>query len=281
MVEIAWSDLPDPDFKQEPTALTIGVFDGIHVGHQRLLAGVTGTPGQRAVVVTFQRHPTEILALDSFPGFLMSLAQKRHALQQAGVNLSVLIDFSLEFSRLSGPEFLDTLLTSFAVRRAVLGHDFRCGHKMGMDAPAVREYLALHGVAAEIVEPVRDAGVIVSSTGIREAVTAGMLAEAGRLLGRPFTLDITGEVVESDGPESWIELDDRGLLPGSNQILPPPGTYPGTVQTGREMLRVPVTIGKNSIRLPLAADQEIRYIVLQENRLEDKEKVHAPYKGAN
>jgi riboflavin kinase/FMN adenylyltransferase len=271
VVEVAWSDLPDPEFRKQPAAITIGVFDGIHVGHRRLLAGITSDPRHLPVVVTFQRHPAEILATGTFPGFIMSLSQKRHLLREAGIGLSVLIDFSLEFSRVSGSEFLGTLVDSFALERAVIGHDFRCGHRMSMDAQAVASFLARHGVAVEIVPPVEDAGGIISSTRVRKAIAAGEFAEAWRMLGRPFTLDATDEQVEWDGPEAWIALDVRGLFPESSQLLPPPGRYRVLVHDGHETVETVATIGENSVRLPLAAKREIRYIVLQENRTEDKE----------
>jgi len=271
MVEMAWSDLPDPEFASKPAAITIGVFDGLHAGHQRLLSSTTRDPALLPVVVTFQRHPTEILAAGSFPGFIMSLAQKRKALRDAGIGVVVLIDFSLEFSRLAASEFLDTLLESFDFRFAGIGHDFRCGHGMAMDGAAMRDYLGPHGVEVELVSAVRHDGPIVSSTLIRDLIRRGELNAANEMLGRPFALDVSGETVERDGDEVWISLDDRGLLPESQQILPPPGEYPAIVEGDGFSTAAPLRIGMNSVRLPLAPGSRIRYIVVQENRVLDKE----------
>ena len=268
MIEVAWSDLDRSEFRDQRAALTIGVFDGLHKGHLRLLQSITRDQELLSVVVTFQRHPAEILAAGSFPGFIMSLAQKREALKQAGIGLVVLIDFSLEFSRLSGVEFLGRLVETFNLEFAGIGHDFRCGRGVGMDGPAVMEYLSTHGVRVSLVDAYRDGKDIVSSTRIRECITAGKLDTAQRLLGRPFALDLDGETIERDGSEAWISLDERGLLPQSSQILPPPGDYPvqivacdGSDSHGH------LTIGRNSIRLALAPKTRIRYIVLQENRV--------------
>lgn len=268
MIEIAWSDLPDSEYRQRPAALTIGVFDGLHRGHQSLLSSVTRDPELLPVVVTFQRHPAEILASGGFPGFIMSLAQKRQALKSAGIGVVVLIDFSLEFSRLPGSGFLQALIDSFNLQFAGIGHDFRCGHLMSMDGEAIRSFLGKRGVRVDLVEAVRDETVIVSSTDIRQHIRTGRLGAAERLLGRPFVLDASGETIEQHGPEQRISLDERGLLPESQQILPPPGNYTATVQTERGDKRLTLTIGENSIRLPLAADTRIRYIVLHENRVE-------------
>ncbi|MCK4516772.1 MAG: hypothetical protein KAU31_16035, partial [Spirochaetaceae bacterium] len=189
------------------------------------------------------------------------------ALEFAGIAVVVQIDFSLEFSRLSGADFLQTLLDSFDLRFAGIGYDFRCGHEISMDGEAMQSFLGNQGVRVDLVDPVRDDSAIVSSTQIRRYIRAGRLAMAEQLLGRPFVLDVSGETIEHDGPEQWIALDDRGLLPESRQVLPPPGRYTATVETEHGEDRVRLTIGENSVRLPLAADTRIRYIVLQENRV--------------
>ena len=266
MIEIAWSDLPDSELCRRPAAMTIGVFDGLHRGHRSLLSSVTRDPELLPVVVTFERHPAAILAPGCFPGFIMSLAQKRRALQSSGIGAVVLIDFSLEFSRMSGSDFLQVLIDSFDLRFAGIGHDFHCGHEPSMDGEAVRSFLENKGVRVDLVEAIRDDAAIVSSTQIRQFVRTGRLAMAERLLGRPFVLDVSGETIERDGPMVWISLDARGLLPESRQILPPPGRYTATIETEHAEKRVTVTIDENSVRLPLAANTGIRYIVLQENR---------------
>lgn len=268
MIEIAWSDLPDSGYCQRPAALTIGVFDGLHRGHQSLLSSITRDPELLPVVVTFERHPAEILASGGFPGFIMSLAQKRRALKSAGIGVVVLIDFSLEFSRLPGSGFLEALIDSFNLKFAGIGHDFRCGHLMSMDGEAIRAFLGSSGVSVDLVEAVRDDTVIVSSTDIRRHIKTGKLDVAERLLGRPFVLDVSGETIEHDGSGQLIALDERGLLPESQQILPPPGNYAAIVETEHADKRLTLTIGENSVRLPLAADTWIRYIVLHENRVE-------------
>ncbi|HKJ86879.1 MAG TPA: hypothetical protein VKA06_12435, partial [Spirochaetia bacterium] len=100
MTEIAWTNL-NRDFALVPSAVTVGVFDGLHLGHQELIRRV-GEPNLNSVVVTFQRHPSEILLHDSIPGFIMSTRQKRHTLEELGVDVSVLIDFTESFRRLPG-----------------------------------------------------------------------------------------------------------------------------------------------------------------------------------
>lgn len=264
MIEIEWADLPNSGLCRQPAAMTIGVFDGLHRGHQSLLSSITRDPELLPVVVTFQRHPAAVLAPERFPGFIMSHAQKRDVLKSAGVGVVVLIDFSLEFSRLSGADFLETLTESFDLRFAGIGHDFQCGHGMSMDGGGVRTFLSERGVRVDLMEPVRDDSAIVSSTQIRRHIRGGRFEAAARLLGRPFALDVARETVERDGSEVWITFDARGLLPESQQIVPPAGRYVATIETEHSTEQVTLTIEENSVRMPLAADKRILYIVLQE-----------------
>jgi len=136
VTEIAWTNL-DHDLAQTPSALTIGVFDGLHRGHQELIRRVV-EPNRTSVVVTFQRHPTEVLLHDSIPGFIMSIRQKRRTLEGLGVDVSVLVDFTESFRRLSGRDFLTRLTESFTIRRLVVGHDFRCGYRLDTDIDDIR-----------------------------------------------------------------------------------------------------------------------------------------------
>lgn len=267
MIEIAWSDLENGEYAATPAALTIGVFDGLHRGHQSLLDAIHTENGTMPVVVTFQRHPAEILATGAFPGFIMSLSQKRNALMEAGVAVVVGIDFSLEFSRMSGREFFESLVGAFLLRRVALGHDFRCGHRMSMDGREARKLLEASDVAVTLLDPLEDDGQIISSTRIRSLIRGGRLETAQHLLGRPYSLDVSGETVERDANELYITLDEHDLLPESRQILPPVGEYPALLVCEEFTAHTTLTIGRNSIRLPLAPESRIRYIVLQDNRV--------------
>lgn len=271
MIEIAWHELPAALQPDQPVSLTIGVFDGLHLGHRMLIDSITENPEHIPVVVTFVRHPTELLAAGQFPGFIMSATQKMGSLEALGVGVVVLIDFTREFSRTTGEEFLQTLLHSFRIRFAAIGHDFHCGRDMAMDGEAVRNYLRTNGVDVAVLPAREIDGGVVSSTRIRGLIRAGRLAAAARLLGRPYVLDLAGTLRSRDGDAISIPIVD-GLLPGSRQIIPPPGEYVGWFEDANgeaepDHSRVPLTIGEKSVRLPLAADPRIRYIVLQDNRV--------------
>ena len=267
MVEIDWLNL-DGAYADRPSSITIGVFDGVHAGHRALIDRTVASDWM-PVVVTFQRHPTELLLHDDIPGFIMSLRQKRSVLTELGVDVTVLIDFSESVRSMPGLAFLEALEASFLVRRIVVGHDFRCGHRLDTDVDTIRRHYAGRGVEVIAVDPVVVGSQPVSSSRIRGLILRGDLEDAARLLGRPYTLDIAGETVETDGESRYIVKDDRGLLPESKQLLPPPGTYRATARGARCEYDVGLAIGANSVRWPLVAADTIRYIVVHQRRISE------------
>jgi len=267
MTVLRWEELASGDRRGDPGALTIGVFDGVHRGHMALISAVTCRPGCTPVVVTFSAHPAVVLG-GNFPGFLMSEAQKRAALEEAGAGILVLIDFDLSFSRIPAARFLDALCAAFNVRHAAIGWDFRCGSD-AFDATRVKEYLEAAGTSVDIVQPRSHAGRIVSSTRIRRCIEAGRMSEAADLLGRPYSLDVSASELRNTERVEFLRTRS-GKLTGSGQILPPNGRYPATVISGAATTLSTVTIGDKSITLPLAVNDGIRYIVVQENGLKDQ-----------
>ena len=191
-----------------PLAVTIGVFDGVHLGHQALIQRICNyshtplphpepsKPGLHCslftvlcslipTVVTFKQNPLKILSPDSFAGDILTLEQKLSVLEGLGVKMAVLIDFSREFCKINGRDFIDLLLGCRPVKLIILGRNFRCGRGLDTGAEEIRGLAGARGVETEIVEPVMDGGRPVSSSRIREALAAGRIDEAQRLLGRP------------------------------------------------------------------------------------------------
>lgn len=277
MTEVAWENL-DREFAGRPAALTVGVFDGLHAGHRELIGQVVAAE-YLSVVVTFVRHPTEVLLHDTIPGFIMSLRQKRAALHDMGVDLSVLIDFNERFRLMPGVDFLRALAGSFDVRRLVVGHDFRCGYRLDTDVEAVRAFFRRTRTDVVDVGPVTRGTDAVSSTRIRRLVLEGELVRAAGLLGRPYSLDVSDEQIEVDGDRAYVVKGPRGLLPESRQLVPPPGRYEVELVRARDDparnryddSTVTLEIGENSLSWPLAAEGTIHYIVIKDRRLTSKE----------
>jgi len=170
-------------------ALTVGVFDGIHLGHQVLIRKICArTPETVSIipaVITFKQNPLKIIkAESSFSGDIYTLDQKLCVFKELGVQLTVLIDFSRNFSKISGREFIDLLLGSRPVKLIAVGRNFRCGHNLDTGAGEIQNLAGMRGIETWIAEPVMDGGYPVSSSRIRQALASGQKAEAERLLGR-------------------------------------------------------------------------------------------------
>src|SRR5208337_4453660 len=123
-----------------PIAAAIGVFDGLHIGHRELVGRVLERGGLERTVVTFEDNPKRMLSPESFRGALSTLDQKLALIDSAGVDLCVLIDFSGDFSKLPGRQFLSMLSDSAELRYLAVGSDFRCGHNLDTGAEDIREF---------------------------------------------------------------------------------------------------------------------------------------------
>ncbi|MCL1930177.1 MAG: FAD synthetase family protein [Treponema sp.] len=180
---ISWEEYTTPDsLPDTPLAVTVGVFDGVHRGHQSLIRHICDSPHTPAVV-TFRQNPLSVLKPDAFAGDIMNLEEKLRVFEDLGVRLTVLIDFSQEFSKINGRAFIDLLLRR-PVRLIALGRNFRCGHGLDTGAEEIRSLAGARGTEVWVAPPVMDEGQPVSSSRIRQALAAGRQAEAERLLDR-------------------------------------------------------------------------------------------------
>jgi len=197
---ISWEEYIDPEHHSipEPLAVTVGVFDGVHRGHQALIQQICTPPpiphssfliphSHTPTVITFRQNPLQILRPDAFTGDIMTLEQKLHVFEVLGVQLTVLIDFSQEFSTINGRDFIGLLLRR-PVRLIALGRNFRCGYRLDTGAEEIRGLAEARGAEVWVAPPVMDEGQPVSSSRIRQALAAGRQAEAERLLGRTENL---------------------------------------------------------------------------------------------
>jgi riboflavin kinase/FMN adenylyltransferase len=181
-------------------AVTIGNFDGIHLGHQAMLARLTSraaSVGALPAVLTFEPHPREVFTPDSAPTRLTSLREKLEILRALGVAHVHICRFTKPFAALSAEEFVQRILVQGLNARYVLvGDDFRFGAKRAGDFALLRQLGEEYGFEAEALHTVEAAGQRASSTAVREALAAGDMAMAAQLLGRPYS--ISGRVVGGD-----------------------------------------------------------------------------------
>lgn len=188
------------DRASRPNAVTIGNFDGIHLGHQAMLARLTSraaSVGALPAVLTFEPHPREVFTPDSAPTRLTSLREKLEILRALGVAHVHVCRFTKPFAALSAEEFVQRILVQGLNARYVLvGDDFRFGAKRAGDFALLRQLGEKYGFEAEALHTVEAAGQRASSTAVREALAAGDMAMAAQLLGRPYS--ISGRVVGGD-----------------------------------------------------------------------------------
>jgi riboflavin kinase / FMN adenylyltransferase len=236
-----------------PTSLSIGVFDGVHRGHRRLLERVTEA-GELSTVVTFRYNPRRFLKPHLFPGDITTLEQKLAILDAEGVATVILIDFSNDFSTLTGREFLLIIRRSCKLTRLVLGDNFRCGHRGDTSAYDARDILAEEGIPVYIETPVSWKGATLSSTRIRAALREGEIEEAKRMMDRVFSLDIASSPVEREGKRRRIEKD------GLEQVLPPSGSYLVTMKGPDNDVRGKIEIDNEEIVWTQTRQGEIKTI---------------------
>jgi len=208
-----------------PSIATIGVFDGLHKGHQALVNAVREqASGNRTIAVTFTKNPKQVMAPAQYAGDLFSPRQKLEAFAASGLDLCILIDFSENFSKMSGEDFIQSLVQSCGVRSFIVGWDFTCGYRLSTKAVDLRHIAALHGARVDIIAPVLLDGALVSSSKIRSTLLQGRTDLALAMLGSPYTLDVRGYGMESRADVRFTKLD------ASLSVIPAQGRYAAQVR---------------------------------------------------
>jgi riboflavin kinase / FMN adenylyltransferase len=207
--------------------VTVGTFDGLHRGHQRVLAEVVDRARKGAltsVLVTFDPHPLEIVNPAACPKLLTLPDEKQELLAGIGLDRVVLLPFTREVAQQSPEEFIRGLRVEYALRQLVLGYDHAFGRGRSGDEALVRRLGTAAGFEVTVVDAVREDGQPISSTLIRAAVAHGDLAGAARWLGRPYGL--LGRVVPGAGRGRTIGVPTMNLAPpDARKLLPPDGVY--------------------------------------------------------
>lgn len=189
--------LQSPD--QQPVALTIGNFDGVHLGHKALLTrllAVAKERGLQSAVVIFEPHPREFFAPEQAPARLTSLREKLELLKSLGVDRVHICRFNQQFAQMTAANFIDALYKNVCVKYVLIGDDFRFGSGRSGDFALMEKVASQQGFAVEAMHSVLYDGVRVSSTAVRAALASGHMRAAKRFLGRPYS--ISGRVVHGD-----------------------------------------------------------------------------------
>ncbi|HLX94428.1 MAG TPA: bifunctional riboflavin kinase/FAD synthetase [Verrucomicrobiae bacterium] len=224
--------------------LAIGVFDGVHLGHQQIIRQTITDARQHdalALVLTFDRHPNTIVAPDRVPPLIYSLPQKLRAVGSCGVDTLLLIHFDEPFSRQTGEEFIRGLTREMGpIQSLCVGADFVFGHQRSGNVPLLKKLggeigFTVHGLAAVSLD-----GQIVSSTRIREFIRAGDLDAVSQMMGRPYA--ISGRVIQGQRLGQQLGFPTANLEV-AGLALPPNGVYAGQTNVDGKAYRTALNIG--------------------------------------
>lgn len=233
---------------QQPTVLTIGTFDGVHLGHQKIIERVVTTARQEgllATIFTFFPHPRMVVQHDKSLKLIHTLEEKKQLLQQLGVDLLVVQPFNEAFAQLTAEEFVSTILVQHLnVKKVIIGYDHRFGRNRTANINDMRLFGEKYGFAVEEISVQEVDEVSVSSTKIREALNKGDVISAEHYLGTPYSL--TGTVVHG------LKLGRTLGYPTANiqvtedyKLIPKDGVYVVYSYIGGQKVYGMMSIGKN------------------------------------
>jgi riboflavin kinase/FMN adenylyltransferase len=209
------------------TALAIGVFDGVHRGHQYLLTRLNETARHQHLlsgVVTFDPHPQELLSPDYQPAFLTTPGQRAILLQAAGVDFVTVLKFTPELANLSAREFVGLLREYLRLKQLVIGADFTLGHNREGNAAFLKELgQEMNFTVTEVRPQTQNGDTVISSSAIRRALAAGDVGKAQRFIGRPFSLE--GRVGRGAGRGTGLSFPTANLEIDPRQAVPAAGVY--------------------------------------------------------
>ena len=222
--------------------VALGNFDGVHLGHQAVLARAAeeaGRRGGRVVAATFWPHPRSVIGRGEPPGLLTTLEARREELLRAGAEEVRVVPFDEALSKKSPEEFVrDVLVGELGAAAVVVGENFRFGYKAAGDVGDLTRIMREHGGEAYAVE-VRGGEEGISSTRIRSLLLGGEVAEAGKLLGRPYA--VRGEVVVGDRRGRTIGFPTANVRPDPAVVVPARGVYACVVRVGGEEVHAACT----------------------------------------
>jgi riboflavin kinase / FMN adenylyltransferase len=226
--------------KRKTTVVTIGNFDGVHLGHRAILRAAWESAGQlegMSVALTFFPHPAKLLRPGDAPQLLMTLDQRLAAIEQLEIDATLVLRFDEQLARLSPQDFVNRYLKqTLKTWTVVYGENFRFGHKGAGDASTLHDM----GIDLQPCPPVTVDGVVVSSTAIRTAIRDGRVDDARRMLGRPYALE--GEIRIGTGRGRKLVVPTLNL-DTDQEVLPKNGVYATEAVVVGKIYRAATNVG--------------------------------------
>lgn len=238
-------DLPPGPGPFSRTVVTMGNFDGVHLGHRAILARVKARAkelGSQPVALTFEPHPVKVLRPHANLSLLTTPEQKFQLLAEAGMEAVVVLPFTRRFATISARDFVVSYLVErLKVREVVVGHDYSFGHNREGNIELLKDLGRSLGFTVQVVWAVEVAGAPVSSSLIRAMLKLGKVKEANRLLGRPYS--VTGRVIPGKGRGGKLLGIPTANIQPENDLLPASGIYAVVVHRGNDILPGVANIG--------------------------------------
>ena len=226
--------------------VTLGNFDGVHLGHQRIFKRVKEEASKirgQGVVITFEPHPLKVLAPERFSPLLTPFRKKMTLIEKSGIEIVLCIEFSLTFSEISPSQFIKSILVQkVKAKKVIIGYNYRFGKGQEGDAQTLKEAGKVFDFEVEIVEPLRVGQTIVSSSKIRTLIQRGEVEEASKLLGRDYP--IIGKVVEGEKRGQTLGFPTANLEI-SDELYPKTGVYAVEVIWHQQRFNGLANIGSN------------------------------------
>ena len=230
---------------EKDMALTIGVFDGVHLGHRYLISQLKELARQHgwlSGVVTFRQHPQKVLSSQTKPPFLTNLAQRTDLIKNEGIDTVITLSFTPELARLSARQFLGLLKKYLRMRGVVIGPDFALGRNREGNAKTLHQLGQEMDFSVTVVPPIIIDGEVVSSTAIRKALAKGDMKRVQNFTGHPFSL--YGHVIHGERIGTKLGFPTANLDIEPEQALPAEGVYAGWAHIEDQVYSSMTNIGK-------------------------------------
>ncbi|HOW34822.1 MAG TPA: bifunctional riboflavin kinase/FAD synthetase [Candidatus Omnitrophota bacterium] len=225
--------------------LGIGIFDGLHLGHQYLIRSVCQRARQvkgTGILMTFFPHPEHVLKSGTNPPYIISLKHRLKIMQQTGIKACIVVPFTQKFSRISGEDFIKKYLVKMIKAKVVfVGANFKFGKNRSGDARFLEEKGRQHGFGVKVIHSLKKGKMIISSSRIRQFIAAGKIDKAQKLLGRPVS--VLGVVVHGDGRGASLGFPTANIE-SAQDIIVPEGVYAARVTFNSEILKGVASIGR-------------------------------------
>lgn len=263
--------------KHTNTVITIGNFDGVHLGHQKLFDFVKKKAKQingKSVVVTFNPHPIKVLFKDHPLKLITTVEDKIKLIEKCGIDITICIPFTMEFAQIEAEDFVkNILLDKFNAKWIIVGYDYRFGKGRRGDREMLKRLSEYYGFKVTVVKAYKKRGNILSSTAVRNALIEGNIKEANLFLGRAYHID--GEVIKGAGRGSSILGYPTANIMPRQEIIPKEGVYAVkvTIKDGLTYKGV-ANIGKNPTFGNINLSYEVHILDFKEDLLGKNIRIH-------